>query len=175
MKFYNVKVGTRTRAGNLNVNHSFVAQSERNQNEVYSFYGNKYKGLAIEVEEITEIVSDEIPVEVKKDYFTGVSVDVAKIRALEKEIQELKEKGVDRFSSTVIWNNITDEITEKFKEFQEIYKQYATKKGEIRSLIRAVIFAKYPMVKIDNVSIEEFNHDVGKITYTIQLDGTLKY
>jgi len=175
MKFYSVKVGTKTRAGNINVNYDFVAQSERNQNEVYTFYANKYKGFALSVEEITEIVADEIPKKLEVDWI-GVPLETKKIQALEQELKNLKETGFDRFSTTVWVKKISEEVNDKFKEFENLHKQYYAKRDEISNLIRNYIFTTYPStLKIENISIGEFDHTTTNVPYTVRLNGKLKY
>ena len=67
-KFYDVKVGKYTRARNLNIFQSFVAKSDKNQDDVYTFYSNKYRGFDISVEEIKEIVTDNITLSKKEDW-----------------------------------------------------------------------------------------------------------
>jgi len=68
MKFYNIKIGTHTRAGNFNALQSFVAQSDKTQSSIYSYYSNKYKGFNVLVEEIIEIIKDEIPIVTNNSY-----------------------------------------------------------------------------------------------------------
>jgi hypothetical protein len=107
--------------------------------------------------------------------FVGMNAETRKIQSLVKQITDLKEKGIDRFSSTIYWKGISDEVTEKLTELESLHNQYNTKKGEISKLIRDVVFGKYPMLKIGDVSIGEFSHNTRDIPYTVKLNGTLKY
>lgn len=175
IKFYSVKIGTRTRAGNMNVIHSFVAQSDKDQNSVYKFYSSKYNGLAVEVSQITEIVKDEIP-KTADPHSYGMSSEEQKIQELEEQVKKLQSNSsFDRFTGTVRFDRIGAEIKTKFDELYNLNIDYKDKKQEIRDSIKSFIKdTKYKELDIHEVSVGDFDHTTENIPFTIKLSGKIE-
>jgi len=101
--FYNIEIGQLTRAGNLNISHSFICKSDKDYNSVNNFYSSKYKGFYVRTVEVTEVVQDEIPKIVPYDYSYS-SPKEKEIESLKQEIRKLKEgtgSSFDRFSGEI--------------------------------------------------------------------------
>ena len=175
-KFYSVKIGTRTRAGNINIAHSFVAQSEKDQNSVYTFYSSKYNGLSVEVSQITEIVKDEIPA-VKSYNPYEKSPEKKKIEELELELENLKKGSspiaFDRFSGKLDKDSSVD-IKLLYKEWKVLHEEYYKKRDEIKVLAKKLVGEKYNKdVQLYYVEILEFTHKDSEIPFTVRLEGKI--
>jgi hypothetical protein len=81
--FYEVKIGTMTRRGDLNATHSFVCQSDKNEYQVRDYYQSKYRGFNVKVTPVEKI---EV-LEVASTDFTG---DV--MTKENKQVYELQDK-----------------------------------------------------------------------------------
>lgn len=172
IKFYNVEIGTRTRAGNLNVIHHFVAQSESSQNNVYGFYSNKYLGFSVNVNEIKEIVKDDIP-EIRTETYNFQSSPLEKEKKeLEKQVKELS-KGFEYFQGTVTYNSMSAEITLALKELEKLDDSYKTLKYKINKNIKSFLEDKYKLLYRE-VTLGEYTHDTVEIGFTIRLKGKMK-
>ena len=172
LKFYDVKVGKSTRAGNLNVFQSFVAKSDKNQNDVYRYYLSKYKGFDISVEEIREVVADNIPKSGEKDWLGRDDRDI-KIENLENELSKAKQaKEINKFEGKVNWNKISDEITENTKEMFKLAEAYKDKKDALENKIRRTIRETYNEF-IDSVSLNDWKPDGSQVKFTAYLKGKL--
>ena len=163
IKFYDVKVGTMTRAGNLNVITSFVAKSDKEQNKVYNFYIQKYRGLSVQVAEIIEVVEDVIPNEVNYSF--------QEIRDLKKQVELLGKQSFNSFSGRVRWDRV---VNIEFKELIEISKLYREKKEEIDKKLGNYIREKYNTISVDYVSIGEYKINDIYIPFSVKIDGSIK-
>jgi hypothetical protein len=171
-KFFTVNVGTRTRAGNLNTIVTFVAKSDKTQNQVYSYYSKKYTGLSIEVSEITEIVNDEITINETNN--TAISYqENKKIRELESRVKELSS-SFNRFSGKIRYNTMTSEITLGIEALEKINNDYSKNKAEIKKAIESYIVKKYGSVITSDITVGEWNHNTADIPFTGLLKGSIK-
>ena len=168
IKFYEVKIGTMTRAGNLNVITSFVAKSDKEQNKVYNFYIQKYKGLSIQVSEIIEVVEDVIPNEVN---YSFIAPKDQEIRDLKKQVDILSKQSFNSFIGRIRWDIV---VNTEFKELIEISKLYREKKEEIDKRLEVYIKEKYNTISVDYVSIGEYKLNDTYIPFTVKIDGSIK-
>ena len=169
-KIYNVKVGTLTRAGNLNVLYNFVAKSNKKISDVTAYYKNKYKGLGCEVYGITEIVEDDIPKKGEPDYMT-----LNKNQALINEIDRLKKQSFNSFSGEIELVGSSPTITQSLKEMQRLMSLYKEEKKRIKAEVELKLKEKFNIVDINYITLDDFNENNSEIKYTIKLLGSLKY
>lgn len=175
VKFYSVGVGTRTRAGNLNVTYSFVAQSDKTQNDVYTFYSSKYRGLAIEVSEITEIVKDDVPKVNVDTYSYGISSEQKRVKELQAQIEELKKgtlNSFDKFSGTVSSRN--SRISKHFMDLKKLNDDYFTKVDEINEEVKLIVQEKYQKeIDVYQIEVQNYTHRDDYVPFTVRLGGKI--
>ena len=179
LKFYHVRVGKHTRAGNLNVFQSFVAKSDKNQNDVYLFYSNKYRGFDISVEEIKEIVTDEVIVNKSNnlDYLgrTPEQVEISKLKEKISVLENIKPLESRSFKGTICWHKISNEITKDINDLEAIKKTYQEKKEIISKKIISKVSENYNILPITSVSLGEWSESTSQIPYEVKLDGKILF
>ena len=177
-KFYDIKVGKYTRARNLNVLQSFVAKSDKNQNDVYTFYSNKYRGFDISVEEIKEIITDEVVVNKSSnlDYLgrTPEQVEISKLKEKIALLENVKPLESRSFKGTITWNKISDEITKGIDDLEAIKKTYQEKKETVSKKIINRVSERYNL-PITSVSLGEWSEKTGQIPFEVNLDGKILF
>ena len=145
LNFYDVRIGTRTRAGNLNVIHSFVCKSvEKQEYKIRDFYQSRYNGLSIDVFKVIEVV--EVPQDaIQKDspFETEIVKQRTKIRELENEIKKLHKSHNSVFTMEIESNDLNDENTVIYKEMIEQYKLYISLVDKLEKFIKKQIIEKY--------------------------------
>ena len=171
-KFYNVKVGTRTRAGNLNMLQSFVAQSNKSQSDVHTYYSNKYRGFDVSVEEIKEIVVDEIP-ETKVFDYLGRDEKDRKIEELSRKLENTKNaKQLTKFEGKIYVNKISPEFKSEIESLKNEYGKLKDRKDKLLKLVPSVINQKYYNT-LNNISLRDFNVYNDYIEFVASIDGKL--
>ena len=143
--FYDVRIGTRTRAGNLNVLHSFVCKSlEVNEYKIRDYYQSRYVGLSIDVFKINEVV--EVPKEELQNNNPFDNYDnesKSKIRDLEKEIKKLQESKNSTFSMEIYSDDINVDNKQLYKKVVEDYKVYTESVLTLEKGIKNELMEKY--------------------------------
>ena len=171
-KFYNVKIGTRTRAGNLNVLQSFVAQSNKKLVDINTYYFNKYKGFDVSVEEITEVVIDDIP-EVKSVDWMGKDEKDRKIEDLTRKLEYTKiAKQLTKFEGKIYVNKISPEFKAEIESLKNEYRNLKDRKDELLKIVPSVINQKY-FNTLNNISLKDFNVFNDYIEFVASIDGKL--
>lgn len=146
LNFYDVRIGTRTRTGNLNVIHSFVCKSvEPQEYKIRNFYQSRYSGLSIDVFKVIEVVEvpqdaiqkDSNPFEIEK------SESRKKIIELEREIKKLQESKNSQFSMEIDNVDINEGNQLLYKKVIEDYKVYTQSIVDLEAGIKSQIMDKY--------------------------------
>ena len=145
LNFYEVRVGTRTRAGNLNVIHSFVCKSvEIQEYKIRDFYQSRYSGLSIDVFKVIEVVeTPQDAIQNNNPFETENFKQRNKIKELEKEINKLKESKNSQFIMNIDNSDINEENQLLYKKVTENYKIYYQSIVDLESGIKKEIMEKY--------------------------------
>ena len=126
LNFYDVRIGTRTKAGNLNVIHSFVCKSvEPQEYKIRNFYLSRYSGFSIDVFKVIEVV--EAPKEILQNndpFESEKSESRKKIILLEQEIEKLQESKNSTFVMEIHSDDINVDNKQLYKKVAEDYKVY---------------------------------------------------
>lgn len=155
LNFYEVRVGTRSRSGNLNVLYSFVCKTEETREyKVQEFYLSKYQGFNVDVIKVNEIV-ELSKKDIKNDYsFEVKSTEQARIKELEQENKKLLESKNTVFIMEMSSDSLNEENSSIYKEMMEQYNIYKGLVKKLEKLIINQILDKYkPFAK--NVYVDE--------------------
>lgn len=143
--FYDVRIGTRTKAGNLNVLHSFVCKSlEKNEYKIRDYYQTRYLGLSIDVlriNQIVDITNEKINI---PDPFENNDNELkSKIRDLEREIKKLQESKNSIFTMEIHSEDINVENKLLYKKVVDDYQVYVKSVMDLENGIKKEIIEKY--------------------------------
>jgi hypothetical protein len=142
--FFNVRVGTRTKAGNLNVIHSFVCKSlEEEEYKISDFYRRRYSGFNIDVFPINEIVEAPIDLLQKEPFKSYKSESNKKIKDLELEIKKLQESKNSTFLMEVDNSELNEANQLLYTKVVEDYKVYSQSVDDLENGIKSQIMEKY--------------------------------
>lgn len=143
--FYEVRIGTRTKAGNLNVLHSFVCKSlEVNEYKIRNYYQSRYVGLSIDAFKINEII--EVPKEALQNndpIENNNNESRSKIINLENEIKKLQESKNSTFLMEINSDDINIDNKLLYKKVIEDYKVYVASVDSLEKGIKTEIIEKY--------------------------------
>ena len=150
LNFYDVRIGTRTKAGNLNVIHSFICKSfEVNEYKIRNFYESRYSGFSIDVLKVVEVV--EAPKEILQNndpFESEKSESCKKIKELEQKIKKLQESKNSVFVMTINSHDLNSENKIIYNRLKNNYKIYYDSVVELENAIKKQIEQKYdPFVK----------------------------
>ena len=124
--FYDVRVGTRTKAGNLNVLHSFVCKSvELHEHKIRNYFIEKYSGLSVDVlsvKDVIDITNEKI--DTPNPFESEKSESRKKITELEREIKKLQESKNSTFVMEIHSDDINVDNKQLYKKVAEDYKVY---------------------------------------------------
>jgi len=143
--FFDVRIGTRTCAGNLNVLHSFVCKSyKKNEYEIREYYEKRYVGLTVDAFEIKE-VSDISNENIKSNNIleNTQSNESVKIKELEREIKTLKETKHSTFTMEIHSDDINVDNKQLYKKVVEDYKVYTESVLNLEKGIKNELMEKY--------------------------------
>lgn len=145
--FFDVRIGTRTRAGNLNVIHSFVCKStEQSEYKVTEFFQKRYTGFSLDVIRITEfldITNENLNLPVSDPFASNDNELKSKIRELEKEIKKLKESKNSTFTMEIHSDDINVDNKQLYKKVVEDYKVYTESVLNLEKGIKNELMEKY--------------------------------
>lgn len=140
--FYEVKIGIMTRRGDLNATHSFVCQSDKDRNQVHSYYSSKYKGFNVNITPVEKI---EI-VEIKADQPLNCDVSiqaVTKIKELENKIKMLENSKNKQFDVELKYSEFNGETEALFDDMLEKRNVYYKACTALDAHIRDRLMTKY--------------------------------
>mgnify|MGYP000179609792 CR=1 FL=1 len=135
--FYNIEIGKRTKAGNLNVQHYFVCRTDnQNQNDVRSFFYKKYVGFDINCTKIETIET----VEIKQtpapatDYYIGLTKEEEKLHKRIKEL-EGKTKLIDSYEKEISIDSFSEEEIIIYRQIKRLEKIIAKKEKYLIAIL----------------------------------------
>lgn len=143
--FYEVRVGTRTKAGHLNVLHSFVCKSvETQEYKINNYFSDKYKGFSVDVYKVIDVIDISNEILQNNDPFqSNLSESKIKIKELEKQIKTLQESKNSSFSMDIHSDNINVDNKLLYKKVVEDYKVYVASVDSLEKGIKTEIMEKY--------------------------------
>lgn len=175
LNFYDVRIGTRTKAGNLNVIHSFVCKSvETQEYKIRNFYLSRYSGLSIDVFKVVEVIEEPKETLQNNDPFESeVSESRKKIKELEREIKKLQDSKNSTFSMEIRSNEINEENKLLYKKVEENYEVYFKSIVDLETGIKNEIMEKYkPFASSINID-ERMNRSNGIMKFRLNLKNKL--
>ena len=109
--FYDVRVGTRTKAGNLNVLHSFVCKSvELHEYKIRNYFIEKYSGLSVDVLKVKDVIDiTNEKIDTTNPFESEKYESRKKITELEREIKKLQDSKNSTFSMEIKFDEINEE------------------------------------------------------------------
>ena len=137
IKFYNVKIGTMTRKGNLLSYIEKVVSVEGNysHHDMNNYFVEKYSGFCVDVKEIEEVMKVEPPA-----------------KSIEKPMyQNAKGKRIYNASGKDFLPKESDVV----KNLSAAKKAYSEAGNAFRTAARADAKAKYPYLYISEITIED--------------------
>lgn len=171
--FYEVRIGTRTRAGNLNVLHFFVCKSlEVNEYKIRNYYSNRYLGLSVDVFKINEVV-DIINEKLDNSDLLENNDYKSKIKDLEKEIKNLQESKNSTFSMERHCSEINEENKLLYNEMIKNYKIYSASVLDLENGIKREIIEKYSPFSSSINTDERMNGNSQYMKFRLNLKNKL--
>jgi hypothetical protein len=126
--FYEVKIGTMTRRGDLNATHSFVCQSDKNEYHVRDYYASKYRGFNVRITPVEKI--EVVEIKATQPSNCDASIQAAtQIKELENKIkmlENLKNKQFDVELKYSEFNGETEALFDDMLEKRNIYYNACT-------------------------------------------------
>ena len=124
--FFDVRIGTRTRAGNLNVIHSFVCKSvEPQEYKIRNYFTEKYSGLSVDVLKVKDVIDiTNEKIDTLNPFESEKSESRKKITELEREIKKLQDSKNSTFSMEIHSDDINVDNKQLYKKVAEDYKVY---------------------------------------------------
>ena len=173
--FFDVRIGTRTRAGNLNVLHSFVCKSyEKNKYKIFEYYSKRYVGLEVDVIEIKEVfyISNE---NIKSDDFfkNTESNESTKIKELEREIKTLKEAKNSTFSMEINCDRINASNRLLYNQMKKDFSVYTASVEELEKGIKNELMEMYNPFASSITTIERMNGNNSAMKFNLNLKAKL--
>ena len=173
--FFDVRIGTRTRAGNLNVLHSFVCKSyEKNKYKIFEYYTKRYVGLEVDVIEIKEVfdISNE---NIKSDDFfeNTESNESTKIKELEREIKTLKGAKNSTFSMEINCDRINESNRLLYNQMKKEFSVYIASVEELEKGIKNEIMEMYKPFASSVSTIERMNGNNAAMRFNLNLKAKL--
>ena len=173
--FFDVRIGTRTRAGNLNVLHSFVCKSyEKNKYKILEYYTKRYVGLEVDVIEIKEVfdISNE---NIKSDDFfkNTESNESTKIKELEREIKTLKGAKNSTFSMEINCDRINASNRLLYNQMKKDFSVYIASVEELEKGIKNEIMEMYNPFISSVTTIERMNGKNAVMKFNLNLKAKL--
>lgn len=171
--FYEVRIGTRTRAGNLNVLHHFVCKSlEVNEYKIRNYYSNRYLGLSVDVFKINEVV-DIINEKLDNSDLLENNDYKSKIKDLEKEIKNLQESKNSTFSMERHCSEISEENKLLYNGMIKNYKIYSASVLDLENGIKREIIEKYSPFSSSINTDERMNGNSQYMKFRLNLKNKL--
>ena len=145
--FYEVKVGTLSKKGNLNVAYSFVCKTDKGMNDVKVYYLGIYKGFDVVVrcvEDIDEpkIVDDEDNEDSIK-FRSSLRMKDNVISRLNSEIKRLKEQKNRYFNVYVDSCKLDDDAKVLYGDMLEKRKEWQSAVNKLNNKIEEKIKEEY--------------------------------
>ncbi len=161
-KFFNVEIGRTTRAGNMQVQHSFVASvpKSKNQYEVHNYYQSQYSGFDVSVSEAKEVLFP-------------IFVDTKVIISANSEHKPslIKKSRIEHYASI---SSFTDETKILWKDARKKEAEANDAKEHLIKILQAEIRLLYNnAVSVVRIDHEKFMIDSGTVRYKADISGTL--
>lgn len=143
--FYDVRIGTRTRAGNLNILHSFVCKSvELYEHKIRNYFTEKYSGLSVDVLKVKDVIDiTNEKIDTPNPFDNNNNESKSKIRDLENEIKKLQESKNSTFLMEINSDDINVDNKLLYKKVIEDYKVYVASVESLEKGIKTEIIEKY--------------------------------
>ena len=145
LNFYDVRIGTRTKAGNLNVLHSFVCKSvELHEHKIRNYFIEKYSGLSVDVLKVKDVIDiTNEKIDTPNPFESEKSESRKKITELEREIKKLQDSKNSTFSMEIKFDEINEENKLLYKKVKENYEVYYKSIIDLETGIENEIMEKY--------------------------------
>jgi hypothetical protein len=173
--FFDVRIGTRTKAGNLNVLHSFVCKSfESSEYKIRDFFQSKYSGFSIDVFKVVEVIEAPKETSQNNDPFESDKLEsLKKIKELEREIKKLQDSKNSTFSMEIRSNEINEENKLLYKKVKEDYEVYYKSIIDLETGIKNEIMEKYKPFAGSINTDERMNSSNGIMKFRLNLINKL--
>ena len=145
LNFYDVRIGTRTKAGNLNVIHSFVCKSvEPQEYKIRNYFIEKYSGLSVDVLKVKDVIDiTNEKIDTLNPFESEKSESRKKITELEREIKKLQESKNYTFVMEIHSDDINVDNKQLYKKVVEDYKVYTESVLNLEKGIKNELMEKY--------------------------------
>ncbi len=157
--FFNVEIGRDTKAGNLQVQHSFVVgvPENKHQADVYNFYCERYKGFNIRVLWVESI-------------FCDVNRDTEKTNVAVKPKVFVRKGVLEHYKYD---SSFPDEIRQKWNDLKGKKKVFDKEFSSLNDLLKKHISSIYGTICNDVDITKEFKVENSTVYYTIDISGSI--